>query len=370
MCGIIGIIRLDKKAAARNVRKRYHAQKGRGTDGFGYIAIEHGKIVHVERAQYEKEILESLAREQASTVVFHHRTPTSIENVAEAAHPILVSNKELSHNYYVVHNGIISNTTELKAKHEKLGYQYTTQGRYQLIIQGKPYDTGTAWNDSESFAIELARRLDGKTSTIKAEGSIAFIAVAENKQTGFCTIQFGRNYSSPLRYHHSHENIISIASEGAGDEATAHTLYTVHADGTITLKEMDFCDYHTLYNGTRRGYLGTSGAGEYDGYKGGYSMDDDEEGWMAWKQGGKGLGEQLTLPPPKTDPFNERLDDWEHMTDLEREKREAEEALVRAIEAGDHAEEANLNMDLECIEAELLALRQDLEIKTIYGNAK
>jgi hypothetical protein len=38
-----------------------------------------------------------------------------------------VSNKMLKFDYYVVHNGMISNDEELKKEHEKLGFAYTTK---------------------------------------------------------------------------------------------------------------------------------------------------------------------------------------------------------------------------------------------------
>lgn len=93
MCGIVYVRRHDGKPAAKSVRKRYHNQKARGTEGFGYVAVQNGRVVSVARAQTEHEIMQKLEQETADEILFHHRMPTSGPNVEEMAHPILVEHK-------------------------------------------------------------------------------------------------------------------------------------------------------------------------------------------------------------------------------------------------------------------------------------
>src|SRR5688572_20172174 len=115
MCGIIYARRFDGKAVGEIVAKRYRAQRSRGHAGFGYAAV--GEAVAVRRAEIERHILEPLTASRASEILFHHRLPTSTPNVLDATHPIVVSHVSLTHEYYVVHNGIIDNADELHATH-------------------------------------------------------------------------------------------------------------------------------------------------------------------------------------------------------------------------------------------------------------
>ena len=213
MCGIVYSMRLDGKPARKTVWKRYTKQRGRGSEGFGYVAIERGMVASYKRVQHEKEARAALEKENASTLLFHHRYPTSTINVPEAAHPIIVKHKELNGTWYVVHNGIISNPDELRASHEKLGYDYTTLIRTQYTAGGNVYHGASDYNDSEALAIELARTLEGKQRKVSARGSIAYIAL-ETRAGKAVALYYGTNGGNPLTRNDAPERGITIASQG------------------------------------------------------------------------------------------------------------------------------------------------------------
>lgn len=240
MCGIVCYIRNDGKSAAKSVMKRYRKQKTRGTQGFGYISIDSkGRFHDWKRAKFEHEIEKEIKGDQSSTILFHHRFPTSTPNFAEASHPIHVSNERLDHDYYVVHNGMITNDEALKEAHGKEGYEYTTTIIEQYVTKDTIYST-EMFNDSEALAIEIAKVLDGDQKDIEAEGSIAFIALQVNKHSKkVMNIFYGRNYANPLRIH-IEDNFISLASEGIGESIEADVLHKYDLETkTITSRKLD-----------------------------------------------------------------------------------------------------------------------------------
>lgn len=216
MCGIVYAERWDDRPANKQVAKRYRKQKTRGQDGFGFIGLDStGKVTTFKRYMEEKEALSKLETLAHSRVLFHHRYPTSTPNVPESAHPILVSHPELAFDYYVVHNGIIMNDAELKEQHDKLGYKYNTsvQTTYKAT-NGKQYVTEEAFNDSEAFAIELVRNIEGLAEYCGAEGPIAYIALQVGKANKQSTaLYYGTNGGNPLTVT-TNSNGFIIASEG------------------------------------------------------------------------------------------------------------------------------------------------------------
>lgn len=225
MCGIIFIDRADQKSASKMVLKRYNSQKTRGKEGFGFISIDTAKgIGKWFRSTDEAGIKKALEGINDPTILFHHRQPTSTPNFAEATHPIAVINELLDHNYYVIHNGIISNDKELREKHRALNFEYTTEITKIFKTKENEY-TSEMFNDSEAFAIELAQVLDGQKTTIDAKGSIAFIALQVSRSTGkILNVYFGRNYSNPLKMENTRE-FLSLTSEGTGTLVDANKLY-------------------------------------------------------------------------------------------------------------------------------------------------
>lgn len=253
--------------------KRYQSQKTRGTEGFGYVAMNGDKICKYVRHEDEVDIIKSLENEIADSIMFHHRFPTSTPNIIESAHPIKVSHPELDYDYYGIHNGIITNDEVLKEGHEKLGYVYTTLIKSYFTTQGgTDYTYPDKWNDSEALVIELARYIEGKTKKIFVEGSIAVVVLQVDKETGrVVAMYYGRNEGNPLKIERT-KNFFTLTSEGNGIEIPADILfrYDYHTEdittdvvkiGIYALQRYD-CGYDTsrrTYHGGER--LGIAGDG-------------------------------------------------------------------------------------------------------------
>lgn len=230
MCGVLAIIRTDGKDARKTALKRYEAQAHRGTEGYGFVAIKDNKLIEWARTETEDEIREQLEKIACDTLIFHHRTPTSTPNLAECNHPIKVSNDRLKYDYYVIHNGIIwhNESERLKKKHEAEGYKYTTEVAFFAEAGTRKIPINTKWNDSEAMAIEMAQSVDEEKEGFKADGSIAFIAAQVEKETGnIKKILWGSNGQSPLKFFEVKDVMITIASEGAGDEVDTNVLYSL-----------------------------------------------------------------------------------------------------------------------------------------------
>lgn len=219
MCGIVYIKRKDNKPAYKSVLKRYRQQQHRGRQGFGYVAIKDGNVVGYNRSSDEDEIIELMSKETAEEMLFHHRYPTSTPNIEEAAHPLLVKNKDLAHTYYIAHNGVIKKdiADKLKKEHQEKGLEYTTEFIKQYVhrISGKQYHIDeTLFNDSESIAIETALAMDNKKNSIDTEGSAAVIGI-QTKGNKVTNRFFYRNMGNPLHFHED-KIMVCITSTGEG----------------------------------------------------------------------------------------------------------------------------------------------------------
>ena len=224
MCGLTAAFsRLNNKRknhAATLAYSLYTAQKTRGQRGYGYMAINDGHIVNIVRSTDEKGIKEEIDKEDAEMVLFHHRMPTSTDNTIGTTHPIFVSHPELRYDYYLAHNGVITNDDALKAKHEALGYRYVTEHIKKTIISyininetEDEDETDSKFNDSECLAIEFARWIEGLSPTIGTHGAAAFWCVQVDKEgTRVENIFFGKNYGRTLGFNRS-KRWLTLASE-------------------------------------------------------------------------------------------------------------------------------------------------------------
>ena len=260
MCGILYVKREDGIPACGIVKKRYFKQKDRGSEGFGYVAIVGGYVTAVERSESEKNILESLASEKSTEIIFHHRFPTSTPNFAEMAHPIVVDNPILKSRYYIVHNGVITNDTEMRTEHIKMGFRYTTdmQETTGYSIGGKNYITEAEdkFNDSESFAIDIAMFFDGKKNVLDSVGSIAFICVETNKRNKVKYIHYGHNGGNPLNKESG--GGFSVLKSATGEKTPDNVIYSIdYETGITTETSVPIGDYYTKpsgYSGSSYGY--------------------------------------------------------------------------------------------------------------------
>lgn len=226
MCGIVAIRREGKsKKVSKMIIKRYHNQRSRGNEGFGFVSVENGHVKAYTRSQTEEDIITELKKSDTHDIMFHHRYPTSTPNFAPASHPIKVSHKSLKYDYFMVHNGVIWNDKALKAEHEKLGFKYNTEIEKVYQCQGKVLSIEKCFNDSEALAIALAISIDQEGKGIDAIGSIAFVMYQVKKNSTKVVRQFyGRNYGSPLLVEHA-KDFTAITSAGSGTVVPTNILF-------------------------------------------------------------------------------------------------------------------------------------------------
>lgn len=337
MCGITFIHRLDKRVANKSILKRYHKQKSRGSDGFGYVAIQNNKLKSYKRAKLESQIKTFIEKEKAETILFHHRFPTSTPNFKESAHPIKVSNMSLKYDYYLVHNGIITNADDLKEKHEALGFIYNTEIKKKFLTSGQTY-TQSCFNDSEALAIDIALAIDKGTNKIEAKGSIAFIVAKVHKSSNnVVAIYYGRNTGNPLKIGKT-KDLISIGSESEGTIVPAEVLFKLDLKtGETTQASLDIPEY-TSYS---YGY-GNYGYRTSDGYTTTFGDDDEDEKKMERDWGWADRQNQLDFP--KGEVSQEMADRW-NTIDWEIMQTEA---LLEGLEAKDDGSPEAQNSIIEC----------------------
>jgi len=331
MCGIIHCKRKDGKLANKPILKRFEKQKSRGTEGFGFIEINDGIVGAEIRTRTEKEIKEKLAQSTATEIMFHHRTPTSTPNFIEATHPIKVSHKSLIYDYYVMHNGIISNDDKLRDKHLDNGFIYTTEIVKKWITSGKTY-IDKMWNDSEALAIDFCLAIE-KGTEITAEGSIAMVALQFSKKNRKAVaLFFCRNAGNPLKVEDG-KDFFCISSE-SGKEIPKDTLYRLdYVKGELRYEKKTIgkfiYDYETGYG--------------YNGYAGSYNYMDYENDtpYTRWDKKGKPNGE---------DDFDMEL--WEERQLLEDDMRVAEMN-------GDYDAMTDLAVKIEEIDLEIAGIDSD-----------
>lgn len=314
MCGIIWALRKDNKSAKRLVRKRFDAQRTRGTQGFGLIEIDTGQFKNWYRTEREDVMHKQLNETSASEILFHHRMPTSTPNVAEATHPIVVRHASLQFDYYVVHNGIISNADKLRNEHEELGFAYTTTVQKCLVTREKTYMGDEQFNDSEALAIDLALAIEGNKSKLESEGSIAFMVLQVDKTTQkVVNLFFGRNTRNPLVITDERE-YVTIASQGTGTDVKPHTLMRWNYE-TGAVEEVRELKIDMLTSWYDRQNTNKSEMGYATSWRPGYVWDDAKGVYTPPKQG--------TLPVYNKDEIEERT---RAFYEGERERRQSERA--------------------------------------------
>jgi len=275
MCGIIYAQRNGGKVS-KGLLKRYREQRTRGTQGFGFIAIYDGKVRGVDRFEDEKDAEKALRECQSSAILFHHRMPTSTPNYKDMTHPIVVKNKMLDKDYYVVHNGVLKNEDALKLEHEKLGFKYTTSMTETVVTKTKNETITTeseSFNDSESLAIEVALFLDGKKTTIDTIGTVSFICIETTKRGVVKNIHYGHNYGNPL-VAENENGMTFLKSIGAGQTVTENQITTI--DFKTNAKSITTIPIGKLYNEITpvQGYEKIT---PWGGHSYGYSNDPYEE---------------------------------------------------------------------------------------------
>lgn len=226
MCGIVAKIKrqINDSQTSQEIMAMFELQKNRGLRGVGFISFD-DELTDYQRRQEVKDIEKVLETNPARSIIFHHRMPTSTANYSDCAHPIMVSHKELKYDYYLIHNGVISNDAILRDEHLALGYEYITTVTTTIQTKNNKW-ADYEWNDSEALAIDVARFIEGKQDEIKSRGSIAFITAQVNKKTGkVLRIYFGRN-TSPLDILYTTESL-TLRSEGGTESIASNKLYSL-----------------------------------------------------------------------------------------------------------------------------------------------
>ena len=335
MCGIILAKRFGKKPVAKAVIEAYFKQKTRGSEGFGYVAIDNG-VAKVVRAESEAEILKYLVRERSDEILFHHRRPTSTDNHSFATHPIEVSNDLLVHDYLVVHNGVISNDDELKTKHEDLGFVYTTEHTTAETITWKggrkEKKVSVKYNDSEALAIEIALYMEGKKTTLDFSGSAAVVFYQLEKGTGrVLKLGWCRNTGNPLfedEINVKKKHIVYLRSLTGGTGVESGKFYTKdYNTGDVEEHILDIGITFTNPSSVNMGFSDRT----RDYYERYYNDYDANYEYVPsrLKPGNRSVTIPL-LPTPKSEDFD--FDDSELNKDAIKAMRVELEEKIRKIE--------------------------------------
>lgn len=326
MCGIVFVKKSQGQPAYKTVIKRFQAQRGRGTEGFGYIAVENNRVVSLQRAKNEEDIIDALKDETASEILFHHRLPTSTPNFIGATHPLIIQDERFKFDYVVVHNGVVTNCDELKKEHEKLDLKYITEYGLETVTRTeiseslvfadgyvemkdkKTYKEDTkivsAYNDSESLAFELALVCEGWKNGVETRGGLSVIFYQLNKDgkngiigASVNRIFYASNSGRPLviekqgKKKHRNEMTV-IKSQGDGVDIKTDLLHSVYYDDdgahveSVKVKLGTFYQttVHTPSKNVHQNRVGfhrddyTSPEDSYlGGYRGGKTIEDEEE---------------------------------------------------------------------------------------------
>lgn len=255
MCGLL-FIRNREGKACKAIQRRFRQQKERGVNGFGYLTVKNGMIEHVARSTNENGIMDALKKETSNTILFHHRTPTSTENYEEVTHPFFISDERFKHDYYIIHNGVISNWEVLYEKYKKDGYRFLTEMKeYSSVafpnIENSLYefDEEIKINDSETLAINLAQYFEGMTDTIEARGTIAFIAVKATKDGKVLELIYGHNGGNPLTLEKD-KTVFALRSKGGKDLPVDIMYFMDWNTGDTVEKEVKIGEFY----GRRTGF--------------------------------------------------------------------------------------------------------------------
>jgi predicted glutamine amidotransferase len=232
MCGIITAVNTTARGTSDIVLKAYEKQYARGSEGFGFVSIGKGGHVHkYARTQTFEGIRTALKKHEGRVMVFHHRFPTSTPNIRESNHPIRVAHKALKYDYYVIHNGVISNADERYKAHTALGFKYDTAlAQGYRTRSGRWYVTDeTEYNDSEALAIDLALYLEGISDKVHARGASAYVLMQVNKKTHKARrLYYGRNTGNPL-YVARHKGVTVITSQDVTGRGVMVPVDIAHA---------------------------------------------------------------------------------------------------------------------------------------------
>lgn len=264
---------LKKEIVNPWVIEQYEDQYNRGKEGFGLVMVDDKMKYEIKRATEGTKLMYDLHMSPTRIMMMHHRMPTSTANKMRQTHPMSIDDGSLKFKYLVIHNGVISNAEELQKIHENdLGFVYQTKT--------KEYSR-EKFNDSESFAIEIARYIENQSKEIGALGSVAFTALQIDKKTNkVVKLFFGRN-TNPLNMAKT-RGTLRLSSEGMGTEIEANKLYSCVLDEEMKLTKRSL-------NFKERPIIIHTSTPDYEKYKGyadnsGKTAKEREIGFITQKE--------------------------------------------------------------------------------------
>lgn len=243
MCGIVAAYNLKKNKEVKDfILNLYQDQYSRGQEGFGIVSVNKTNKVTVTRATEPVKFLMDLKENNDPIIIAHHRKPTSTKNKLKQTHPIYVSNNKLKHDYYVVHNGMISNASKLRDDHIEEGFTYTTD----VVERISSYSSylSERFNDTEAFAIDIVKYIEGLSTELHFKGSAAFIVLQVDKKTKKAKKLFYGRHLNPLMVQKIGD-IITLSSENddGGVEIEEDVLFSRDLKENSTIEQEDLV-YH------------------------------------------------------------------------------------------------------------------------------
>lgn len=250
MCGIITIYNQDNPVNTDNVLDLYLDQKKRGIDGFGFSYLDSKGVVMTKRFEHESQVFYALSGIKSNLIQFHHRHPTSTDNIAIQNHPICNYN-DYKNAYSFVHNGIVQGTDKLKAKHN-VKYSTNHKGTY---------------NDSETLMHETIRFIE-RNEKVTSNSVASIVMLQMHKKTHkLQNIYFARNSGNPLNLWLLNGDTV-LSSEMHHNlkkeevELPVGKLYSLDWHNSTTLGIDDFVMPVQSY--TQNEYCAWSGYDDYD----------------------------------------------------------------------------------------------------------
>ena len=207
MCGIFGILLLNKYNIYDLIINGLLQLQNRGYDSSGLCVLKDGKFNII------KSVLLPLQADKDDTLTIgmgHNRWATHGGNTHENAHPHVSNNRAWS----IVHNGIIENYNELKLFLIEKGYTFYSETDTEVICNLLQYNySGNVYN-----TIRKTIRL--------LKGTYAFVIMTLYEENLYCV-----KYQSPLLVGYGGDKYI-ITSEKSG---------FCHNVNYIILKDNDIC---------------------------------------------------------------------------------------------------------------------------------
>ncbi len=180
MCGIVGYI--GQKSGTNIVLQGLEALEYRGYDSAGIALIEDGQGKVIKQVGRVSGLIKAVEGEQFNShlSIGHTRWATHGSPTIQNAHPQANNNG----NIFVVHNGIIENFAELRAKLQDAGYNFTSETDTEVVPNLIDYYSRDLPSFEEAFKAALG--------DVRGAYAIAAISTAEP------STMYAARLSSPL----------------------------------------------------------------------------------------------------------------------------------------------------------------------------